>query len=593
MSRSRTRRQELPVETSWRMVEGENESFDTSLIPPDELFDEDMPLSSGPSQLSNLSNLSQLSSQSNGDWRIGGSQDDSTIHDFINKANDERVIMRSPFTPSVPGAVRRSPRAQQPQQNQGRSPEPEFRMPRIDVDSGRRASSSGSARTVVPGEEQKLRQRARLGKNSATARSSAPKSLFADSVTEPQSIGERMSSDIPQALYNVLSWCFGVVAMAFRFAQKPLAIGLALYLVFGGLILASNWLTRSFYVALSPVCNIPGLAHFVDIPFCPPTPDGARGGNRPIEFESLMSVEDAFEQVYEKSATGVSLPIEMKRSETAIRDLRTMVKFSTLQGKDDLVSQFTEFIDAAGKASDDLQAFNVHVGAAVDSVININKWTVRYLDGLVTAEKESHSLITDLVAKVFSPFQPAVYSERSLSEKYVELTALVAVKIEDLILEAEAVQITLMSAQGHLSNIQEFVFRTRGDVQGQQKGGIWEALLTLVGANAGQRTAIREQLKLLAKVDSQRNTALAQVTELIRDLKTMQLELQVLRDDTAAPSMVGTQDGPLTLDYHIDTINSGVDRLQSARRRIRDIENDRVKEALVRGKEAQRQIEAS
>lgn len=579
------------------MVEGEHDSFDTSLVPPDELFDEDVVLSSGPSQLSNLSNLSQLSqhsSQSNGDWHIGGSQDTSTIQDFISKADDERVIMRSPFEPSVPGAVRRSPRTQN-QNNESRSPEPQFYMPKIDVDTPRRASSAGSATTIKPGDQQNARQRRGAGQNSTRTRRSAPKSLFADSDSGPSpTIGERMSSDISHGLYSILSWFLGVLGMAFSFAQKPLAIGLALYLVFGGLILASNWLTHSFYSALSPICNIPGLSHVVDIPFCPTTSDGGRDRSRPVEFDSLMSVEAAFEQVYEKSATGVSLPLEMKRSETAIRDLRNMVKFSKIQGKEELVDHFTDFIDAASKASDDLQSFNVHVGSAVDSVISLNRWTARYLNSLDVAEKASQGLITGIVAKVFSPFQPAAYSEYKLADKYIEVTAMLSEKIDDLIKEAIVVRGTLVSAQGHLNIINEWVYRTRGDVQGMKKDRIWEMLLALVGADSGRRRTIGEHLKLLDEVDSQRNTALVRVTELIRDLQTMKLELEQLRDATAAPATLGEpQSGPLTIDYHIDTINAGVERLQTARRRIREIENDRVKEALIRGKEAQRQIDAS
>lgn len=576
------------------MVEGEHDSFDTSLVPPDELFDDDVVLSSGPSQLSNLSNLSQLSSHSNGDWHIGGSQDTSTIQDFISKADDERVIMRSPFEPSVPGAVRRSPRSQH-QNNESRSPEPQFYMPKIDVDTSRRASSAGSAATIKPADHTNVRQRRGAGQSSTRSRRSAPKSLFADSDSGPSpTVGERMSSDISHGLYGILSWFLGVLGMAFSFAQKPLAIGLALYLVFGGLILASNWLTHSFYSALSPICNIPGLSHVVDIPFCPTTSDGARDRSRPVEFDSLMSVEAAFEQVYEKSATGVSLPLEMKRSETAIRDLRNMVKFSKIQGKEELVDHFTDFIDAASKASDDLQSFNVHVGSAVDSVISLNRWTARYLNSLDAAEKASQGLITGIVAKVFSPFQPAAYSEYKLADKYIEVTAMLSEKIDDLIKEAIVVRGTLVSAQGHLNIINEWVYRTRGDVQGMKKDRIWEMLLALVGADSGRRRTIGEHLKLLDEVDSQRNTALVRVTELIRDLQTMKLELEQLRDATAAPATLGEpQSGPLTIDYHIDTINAGVERLQTARRRIREIENDRVKEALIRGKEAQRQIDAS
>ncbi len=61
----------------------------------------------------------------------------------------------------------------------------------------------------------------------------------------------------------------------------------------------------------------------------------------PVEFDGLMDVQDHFEQVLEKSARGVSLPMEMKRSEQSIRDLRTIVRYSNLQSKEELVLELT------------------------------------------------------------------------------------------------------------------------------------------------------------------------------------------------------------------------------------------------------------
>ncbi|KAJ0104132.1 hypothetical protein J7T55_000483 [Diaporthe amygdali] len=583
MSNSRPRRQEIPVESSWRMVEGEHDSFDASLV-ADDFLDDGTPLSTGPSQLSNLSQLSQLSSHSRGSWNIGGSQDDSTIQDFISKADDERVIMRSPFQPSVPVVARRSAR----NQNQSHAPDPEFYMPRVDVDSPRRGSSSGSARTVRPGDGQFLRQRPM-----AKARGSPTKRRQQTLPQEqPQSIGQRISSDLPHALYDIIAWACGVVGMAFRYAQKPLAAALAIYFTFGGLIIAQNMVTQSIYTSLSPICRIPGVS-YLDLPFCTHGPNIPHSGaNQPVEFDGLMDVQERFEEVLEKSANGVSLPMEMKRSEASIRDLRTLVRYSSLQGKDELVLEFDGFIDTARSASNELQKFNSHVGSAVDSVISINRWTSRYLDGLV-AEQESQGLLSDFTTWIFSPFQPATFSERNLLDKYVEHTALVGDKIADLIIEAQAVLKTLSQAESYLGIIYDFVTRTQESVQSRKDDVLW-TIWTLVGANYRRLSKLNSQLSLLRRVDSQRIDAVKQVSELIVELEKIQAGLDDLRDRVAEPEVAASSPkGPMPLSVHIETIDRGVERLEHARSRIRAIENDRIHEVLARGKVEERLIEST
>lgn len=572
------------MESSWRMVEGENDSFDASVV-ADEFLDDDAPLSTGPSQLSNLSQLSQLSSQSQGNWHIGSSQDDSTIQDFIRKADDERVIMRSPFQPSVPVAARRSPR----NQDHPHSPDPEFFMPRVDVDSPRRVSSTGSSRTLVPADGQYVRQRAagraaRGGPTKRQQQGAAPEE-------QPLSVSQRMASDLPHALYNIAAWALGVVGMAFRMAQKPLAVALAIYFTFGGLIIAQNMITQSIYSSLSPICRIPG-ASYLELPFCLNGPDMHAGDKPPVEFDGLMNVQERFEEVLEKSANGVSLPMEMKRSEASIRDLRTLVRYSQLQGKEELVLEFDGFIETAKSASNELQKFNSHVGSAVDSVISINRWTSRYLDGLV-ADQAGQGLLSDFTTWIFSPFQPATFSERNLLDKYVEHTALVGDKIADLIIEAQAVLKTLNQAENHLGIIYEFVTRTQETVQSRKDDVLW-TIWTLVGANYRRISKLNSQLSLLGRVNSQRSDAVRQVSELLVELEKIQAGLEDLRERVAAPEVAAiSPSGPLPLSYHIETIDRGVERLEHARSRIRAIENDRIHEVLARGKIEERLIDST
>ncbi|OIW24118.1 hypothetical protein CONLIGDRAFT_126250 [Coniochaeta ligniaria NRRL 30616] len=576
------RKQKIPIESSWRVVEGgENDSFDTSILRD---TDDELVLSSG-----NPSQLSQTQLSGSQPFSIGGSQDDN-LQSFLTKAEkDEQVIMRSPFRPSVPQSVRQSSRDNM----KHRSPEPEFRFPTLDVDSPRRpgvSTRSSSSRTARPGDSSGTRRRQIDSGGSPTKNRRRQEVDYSDE--GPRGFGERLGEALPEALFKILAWFLGVIGMAFSYAQKPLAILLAVYFAFGGLIIAQNMATRSLYASLSPICRIPGVS-YLDLPFCPtlvPKDGTNQPGDKPVEFDGLMNVQERFEEVLEKSAQGVSLPMEMKRSEASVRDLRTMVRYSSLQGKEELVLEFDGFIDAAKTASNDLQRFNTHVGSAVDSVISINRWTSRYLDGLA-AERQGRGWVERWAGWAFAPFQPAVFSERMLLDKYVEHTALVSDKIGDLIVEAQAVLRTLSKAEDHLGIIYDFVTRTQKSVQTRKDEILW-TLWTLVGANTRHIHNLNSQLSLLRQVDGQRAGAVQQVSELIVELEKIQAGLGDLRDRVAEPELVrGRIEVPLSV--HIETIDKGVERLEMARSRIRALENERIREVLARGKGEERLIDSS
>ncbi|KAJ4295921.1 hypothetical protein N0V88_004623 [Collariella sp. IMI 366227] len=583
-TRASAKRDYYPPESSWRMVEGgENDSFDTSILHDDEDF---IISSSDPSQPTGSQPFSFSESQP---FSFAGSQDDN-LEDFLSKAEeDEQVLLRTPFRPSVPKSVRQNAKEDMME----RSHEPEFYMPRVDVESPRRSStrSTTTARAYDPPPSLpglRRRQEAAAASPTKTGRRKEGERRF----VEERSVGERVSASLPGALFDVLCSVFGVLTLGLRYAQKPLAILVSLYVTFGGVIVLQNMATKSLYASLSPICRIPGVS-YLDLPFCPDfKPAKATGKERkqPVEFEGLMGVQDQFEEVLEKSARGVSLPMEMKRSEASIRDLRTMVRYSALKAKDELVLEFDGFVDTARTASNDLQTFNTHVGSAVDWVISMNRWTSRHLDSLSGDNHDGQNGLIGVWADwLFAPFQPAIFSERHLLDRYVEHTALVSDKITDLILEAQGVLRTLSKAEGHLGTIYDFVTRTQKSVQSRKDEILW-TLWTLVGANNRRLDSLNSQLLLLRQVNAQRTDAVRQVSDLIVELEKIQAGLGDLRDRVAEPGLVrGVVDVPLGV--HIETINRGVERLEAARSRIRAVENDRIREVLARGKGEERLIE--
>ncbi|KAK4128120.1 hypothetical protein N657DRAFT_638528 [Parathielavia appendiculata] len=588
-TRSSTKRDFVP-ESSWRMVEGgENDSFDTSILhDEDDIF-----ISSSSDPASQPTGSQSFSIGGSQPWSIGGSQDDN-IETFLSKAEeDEQLLLRTPFRPSIPKSVRQISRDDM----RVRPSEPEFYMPRVDVESPRRPStwSSGTVRASdPPPTPPKLRRRRGEATGSPVKGRHSEGSETQDS-EEPTSFSGRLSASLPDALFDALSWACGLAALAFRYAQTPLAILLSLYIAFGGVIVLHNLATRPLFTALTPVCRIPGVS-WLDLPFCPD--HGLKRGDTQerqgsVKFDSLMDVQEQLGQVVEKSVQGVPLPIEIKRSETSIRDLRTLVRYSTVQSKEELLLEFDGFIDTIGTVSRDLQKFNARTGSAIDWVISMNRWTSRHLDSLEGSKSSDGDhgagiLNGPWVNRLFSPFQPAVFTERQLVDTYIEHATLVSDKISKLIEEAQGVLHTLSKAGEHMDAIYDFVARTERSVR-VRRAEVLSTLWGLVGGHRSKVANLNSQLTLLKQVDAQRSDAVRQVTDLIGDLEKIQAGLDDLRERVATPALArGRVEVPMSV--HIDTINRGVERLEEARSRIRAIENDRIQEVLARGK-GQKMIE--
>ncbi|GAP88118.1 hypothetical protein SAMD00023353_1501180 [Rosellinia necatrix] len=567
-----TRRSQIPIEGSWRMVEGENDSFDTTLIR--DSFDDDF-ISSGQSQLTSSSQ--GLPSQ--------GFPSQDSIRDFADNADEDQVILRAPFQPSLSST-------RQASTDKERTPVPEFFMPTVSVSP--RRSSRRSSRTVRYATEDSEQIRRRILWQESTDRShrSPPrppppitreKDHAPGSAVRQPSLPDRFADSVPEFLFNSAAWILSVIGMALRIAKWPVAASLALYLTMGAAMIGKNAITQSVSASFQPICRLPGVS-LLNLELCPvKPPPGSNGGVRPLEFDELMNAQSHFEKVLEDSAQAVSLPMEMKRTEASVRDLRTMVKYSDLPSRDELVYEFDGYIDAVRQIVNDLQSFNTHVGGAVDSVIGINRWTSRYIDSVAVNREARSNLLSWTFEWVFTPFLPVAFDERIILEKYIEHTAFVSNKIEDLILEAQAILRLLGRAEDHLQRINEYVVRNGNAVQEQRNEVFWN-LWTLVGANNDRLHKLRAKLDLLRQVEVQRSSAVTQLLGLVHDLGDIQTKLSDLRDRVAAPELLADTTS-IPLSVHIETINAGVERLEGARVRIRALENERLQEALARGKE--------
>jgi hypothetical protein len=433
-------------------------------------------------------------------------------------------------------------------------------------------------------DQSKPRKRtAQAGKVSGSHRSPASQQ---SSPTKTVDAGNdsQMLDNVLDLLASIAGWALDIVAGALKNLKRPISWVLAAYLFLGMFTLLQNMLTKSIYSAMSPICRIPGSS-FLNLPMCQskyegPTIDGAAA---PVEFEELMTVQSHFEEIMEQSASGVSLPLDMKRSETSIRDLRQVVRFSQLHSRNEMVLEFDGFIETARIASYDLQKFNSHIGRGVDIVLSTARWTERVLDDMAL-KQSTRGLIPGFINdKLLAPFQPLKFTESRLLDQYIKHTRVISEEIEQLLAEAQALLLVLQNLEDRLDVIHGIAMRDNIHAQGS-KDEVLSQLWTLLGGNRGALGKYNNQLRLLREVGNQRKVAWAHVSGTILKLQAMGAELEELRERVGSAELLRDRVA-IPLAVHLESIRLGVERLEEGRKKARELETGHVRRVLDQAQE--------
>lgn len=164
----------------------------------------------------------------------------------------------------------------------------------------------------------------RKRKTSSARRASTPK------IAEPSS---NVVTDFITTVFGFLFRFIGdVLGTAISLTRRPLAIAFSLYLLAVIVAYVYQFAQTSIYMALSPLCKIPGVS-LLDAPFCDYIPSKARNGGRNhgnSDFPELINLQSNFESILENSVGGSHMALDLKNSEVAVRDLSTLVRVSEL-----------------------------------------------------------------------------------------------------------------------------------------------------------------------------------------------------------------------------------------------------------------------
>ena len=355
-------------------------------------------------------------------------------------------------------------------------------------------------------------------------------------------------------------WVFDIIGGALGYAKTPLSYALAIYLLVGIMVITRNILTNSIYSALSPICRIPG-ASLLHLEMCQsPVSVNYNGNTTPVvEFDQLMETQSKFEEILEQTAEGITLPMDMKRSEASIRDLRQLVTHSNLRSKEELVYEFGTFIKTAGTASDELMSFGARVGTSVDRILSMAKHTKRVLEGIAERDANEGAVSSFLSDTLLAPFMPVKFTEDLLVDQYLQHSQGVEKEINRLIEEAMALLLTLRYLEDQLDNIYGISVRDNNEAQ-YSRDQVLSQLWTMLGGNRTKLSKFDTELKLLQKVNTYRQNASGYVGGTLLKLQAMRSELEQMREKVGSAELQITP-----LSVHIDTIQQGVERLQMGR----------------------------
>ncbi|CAA9966871.1 AF-4 domain containing protein [Pyrenophora teres f. maculata] len=457
--------------------------------------------------------------------------------------------------------------------------EPSFIMPSMDN------SPSGFDRS--PAQKPQPRKRTR---NTVQDRLSNASSTSGTSSKEPRADSHQkpiQQDEVSPWHYVSLFWenvaaplighFLDILSYALRHFIKPvLGVLLGVGILVFSIKLASGMLRSTVSNAvLGPVCAIPGSSYLIaacDVSY----------PSHHVDFDELTNVQDHFGDIIDAAKDTSALPSTIKHSEIAIRDLRILVKHSLLPSRKTLDNEFEYFVRTASEASIDLSRFNSRIGAASDRLVSTNQWTLNVLSGIKEQEASIGTLsrvINQLTGAFVAP--PPTLQQR-IYDQYIIHVSKNKDEITRLIESAQALLLILNNLDERLATIFEIATNDDQTITRNQEE-LLSFLWTKLGGNRSDVKANAKSLNLLSNINAYRKKAVVHVSETLLKLQEIQAELENLREGVAAPEILGYR-SELPLEYHIEAIGKGIERLQVSRGEHMRVESETYKR-LMRGPE--------
>jgi hypothetical protein len=460
-----------------------------------------------------------------------------------------------------------------------KSAEPSLIMPRASANGGSLSGLMDDYANGTPTRNSQLRSRRQrqsshdspISSSRQSGRRSSQNARLAEQQDEELGPWWYVVAIYRNILSPILGYIWDVFSYANRHFLKPiLGLALGFGVLFFGIQMASGLVYSRFSAALAPICLIPGSSYIV--PMCATSQEGH------ADFEELMNVQGRFEDILESSKGTSDLPSTIKDSELAIRDLKSLVKFSRLPSRAQLDLEFDYFVQTAKEASADLSRYNSKIGAVMDRVIGTNVWTYAVLDGLAKDDAATGSLGRAMYAITGAFSSPPRTLEERIFDQYLLHVEKNKAEIVLLIHSAQALLQVLTNMDERLDTIFQLAVNDDQTIS-RNHDELLSQLWTKLGGNSASVKSNVKSLNLLREVSSYRKRALKHVSETLLKLQEIQAELENLHEGVSAPEVVGyRKDTPIT--FHMELIEKSVERLNSARGESMRVEGESVRRRI-------------
>ncbi|KAG2747936.1 hypothetical protein P692DRAFT_20735985 [Suillus brevipes Sb2] len=360
--------------------------------------------------------------------------------------------------------------------------------------------------------------------------------------------------------YHSSFYFLDIILRAMRLMRLPLSVLLFLWLLASTMVRLSTTIRTAF----SPMCFLPWVSTSA---LCTQLVLGSPPYQ--VDFVPLMQYQSSmFEQILDGSAGGSGLSLAIRTAEFATADLATLVRSSSLKSRDTLADLLTTFVRDAKKTARSLTKLSSKVGGAVDNIMAVNRYVMR------TVEDADRNALYSLTA--WAPFSTAPTTEDIIMDAYSSAREAFSTAIRRLILEAEICLGNLNVLEEDLSAIWEAVMREEEFIT-TEKSLLLEALWTKLGGNRLMLRGYEQHVSLLRDVNDYRKQAQTHIITVLQMLYAMGDDMEDLRERAAAPELV---DQRIPIRVHIESIQSGLQRLQEGRVRAKEKEEDVTRRVL-------------
>ncbi|KAF8535787.1 hypothetical protein BDD12DRAFT_853812 [Trichophaea hybrida] len=305
-------------------------------------------------------------------------------------------------------------------------------------------------------------------------------------------------------------------------------------------------------------------------------------------FPGLIDLQTHFEGVLENNLGGIMMAMELKNSESAVRDLNSLVKYSKLPNRDDVSTSLVDFVESAKSTSLQLSRFSSRVGGTSDKLLAVDRSAIRALERLAAARNpaSSHNAVGNLLLTLLDPhYSIFATAERSAKLVFTQGTLTVESAISSLIKEAMIALRMLDDLKHKLSTIEDIAQREKAFVKDQQQAekrsplGEWWKSLTSNGVEAEN---FANHLELLTGITKYRGAAEGLVKSSLVQLQKMQYSLEELRETAALPGLLGHGDCEhlegVPLEEQIRSIRSSVEKLSDSRKKAKDRDDEYLRQ---------------